>query len=173
MYAGHVGFALGASSLRRRVPLLLLLIAAELPDWLDVGVCSLDMDRGPFGLYTHGLPVIGALALTLAFVYVATKRDYFGAFVVALTVASHYGLDFLTGIKPTWLGGPVVGLELYNRPFVEVTLEVITIVVGWWLYRRTFPEERRSTWPMYAILISLLVLQAVGRRRFILMLEGR
>ena len=38
MYAGHLGFALGAYSFRRTIPLWLILIAAQLPDWLDAGM---------------------------------------------------------------------------------------------------------------------------------------
>jgi hypothetical protein len=173
MYAGHLGFALGASSVRRSIPLWLLLLAAELPDWMDVGVCSIDMDRGPFGLYTHGIPIVTALALTLAVVYALAKQDWFGGFVVAVVVASHYGLDLLTGIKPTWAGGPIIGLGLYDRAAAELTLEVVTILLGWFFYRRTFPEEQRRAWPMYAILVALLAFQAVGALAFYLNVGGQ
>jgi len=173
MYAGHLGFALGASSFRKTIPLWLLLLAAELPDWMDAGVCSLGMDRGPFALYTHGIPIVSALALTLAVVYAAFMRDAFGGFIVAVTVISHYGLDLLTGVKPTWAGGPIIGLALYDRAFIEITLELLTIGLGWALYRHGIPEERRNAWQVYAVLASLLIFQAVGAGAFYLNIGGQ
>ncbi|HXC24387.1 MAG TPA: hypothetical protein VNU46_00620, partial [Gemmatimonadaceae bacterium] len=100
MYAGHLGFALGAYSFWRRIPLWVLLIAAQFPDWLDAGACVINADRGPYGLYTHGIYVVSACALGFALLYVIVMRDGMGAFIVGITVASHYGLDYLTGTKP-------------------------------------------------------------------------
>jgi hypothetical protein len=159
VYAGHLGFALGAYSFRKTVPLWLLLIAAQLPDWMDAGMCIASLDRGPSGLYTHGFHALSTTAFGLAFLYAAIRRDLIGAGIVALTVFSHYGLDYITGQKPTWPGGPIVGLALYSRPLIDLLLESITIFIGWTLYRRTIPEEGRNDFTVYSILLALIGFQ--------------
>ena len=172
MYAGHVGLGLGAYSFRKTVPLWLLLIAAQIPDWLDAGFCIGDINRGPYGLYTHGfIPVAGAAVLAALFTY-ALVHDAKGALLVALVVASHWGLDYLTGIKPTWPGGPVVGMNLYARPVVDVILESATILIGWLLYRSTLPQSVRNNRWTYAILFTLCALQVLAGAAFALSLGG-
>ncbi len=172
MYAGHIGFGLGAYSFRKTVPLWLLLIAAQIPDWSDAGYCLADMNHGPYGLYTHGfIPVAIAAALAALFTYVLLQ-DAKGALLVALVVASHWGLDYFTGIKPTWPGGPIVGMNLYARPAVDVILESATILVGWLLYRRTLPQSVRNNRWTYAILFTLCALQVLAGAAFALNLGG-
>jgi len=172
MYAGHLGFALGTYSFRRTVPLWLLLFASELPDWFDVGLCVAHVDRGPWGLYTHGLLAVGAAAVLLAGLYAAITSDVIGGGAVALTVASHYALDYLTGVKPTWPGGPSIGLHLYQYPMVDFVLEGATILIGWWLYRRTVPAERRQTLATYGVLGGLVMFQLGAAVAFILNMGG-
>jgi hypothetical protein len=172
MYVGHLGVALAARWVRRTVPLWLLCIAAQLPDWFDVGLCLMSNDRGPAGLYTHGLHVVGGAALGLAVAYALLTRDITGGLIVGLTVASHYALDYLTGIKPTWPGGPLIGLRLYERPAIDVVLESLTILGGWTLYRRTLTPERRVLWRTYAMLFVLLAVQLVAGIALYLRLGG-
>lgn len=172
MYAGHLGFGLGAYSFRKTVPLWLLLIAAQLPDWLDAGYCIADIDRGPYGLYSHGFTPIAIAAVVTALFTYALIRDAKGALIVALVVASHWGLDYFTGIKPTWPGGPVVGMNLYARPIVDVVMESATILVGWLLYRRTLPKSVRNHGWTYATLFALCALQVLAGAAFALSLGG-
>jgi len=172
VYAGHVGFGLGAYSFRKTVPLWLLLIAAEIPDWLDAGYCLADVHRGPAGLHTHGfVPVAGAAVLAALFTYLLIQ-DAKGALLVALVVASHWGLDYLTGIKPTWPGGPAVGMNLYARPVIDLLLECATILVGWLLYRRTLPQSVRNNVWTYASLFALCALQVLAGAAFALRIGG-
>ncbi len=172
MYAGHLGFGLGAYSFRKTVPLWLLLIAAQIPDWLDAGYCFADINRGPFGLYTHGfIPIAVMAVLAASFTYVLTL-DATGALIVALIVASHWGLDYLTGIKPTWPGGPVLGLNLYARPVVDAILESAIVLIGWLLYRRALPQSVRNNVWTYATLLSLCALQVLAGVAFALNLGG-
>ncbi|HEV2643190.1 MAG TPA: hypothetical protein VGT98_10800, partial [Candidatus Elarobacter sp.] len=163
MYAGHLGFALGAYSYRRTLPLWLLLVASQIPDWLDAGACIADVDRGgPFGLYTHGWLAVGLAAIACSAIAFALTRDVAGALLVALVEASHYPLDYLTGLKPTWPGGPIIGLNLYSRPMVDLALEGAVILAGWLLYRRTLPESVRNDGMTYAVLFALLTLQIIA-----------
>lgn len=172
MYAGHIGFALGAYSFRRSLPLWLILVAAQVPDWLDAGMCVADVERGQFGLFSHGLIPVVAAAIAFAILTFAISRDPLGALLVAAVVLSHYGLDYLTGQKPTWAGGPIVGLDLYARPFIDLALESATILAGWLLYRRTLLRAVRNDGMVYAILFSLIALQVIAGVAFILNVSG-
>lgn len=172
MYAGHVGFGLGAYSFRKTLPLWLVLVAAQVPDWLDAGYCVLDTGRGPYGIYSHGFIPVGAAAIVLASIAYAMTRDLTGALVVALVVASHWPLDYLTGIKPTWPGGPILGMNLYSRPLIDFMLESATILVGWLLYRRSLPRSVRNHGWTYATLFALCTLQVLAGAAFALSLGG-
>lgn len=172
MYVGHIGAGLGAYSFRKTLPLWLLLIAAQVPDWVDAGFCIANMDRRPYGLYSHGFIPVGIAMLVFGIVAYAITRDLKGAIIVALVVASHWGLDYLTGHKPTWPGGPIVGLDLYSRPVVDVIMESATILVGWLLYRRTLPADLRNHGWTYAMLFTLCALQVLAGAAFALSLGG-
>jgi hypothetical protein len=172
VYAGHVGFGLGAYSFRKTLPLWLVLLAAQIPDWLDAGYCVAGVSRGPFGLHSHGFVPVVVSAVIAAGVAYAITRDLPGSCIVALVVASHWGLDFLTGMKPTWNGGPVMGLSLYSRPFADVIIESATILAGWLLYRRTLPRSVRNNRWTYAIVFGLCALQAAAGIAFALSLGG-
>jgi len=92
--------------------------------------------------------------------------------IVALVVVSHWALDYFTGIKPTWPGGPIVGMNLYARPLVDFALESATILAGWLLYRRTLPESARNHGWTYATLLMLWTLQVLAGAAFALSLGG-
>ncbi len=172
MYAGHIGFALGAYSFRRTIPLWLILIASQIPDWLDAGMCIADVDRGPYGLYTHGIIVVVAAGVVFTLITLAATHDVTSALIVGFVTLSHYPLDYLTGLKPTWAGGPIIGLDLYSRPFVDLALEGVTIIAGWLLYRRALPAAARDDGMTYAVLFSLLALQVLAGVAFALTLGG-
>lgn len=172
MYAGHVGFALGAYSFRRTLPLWLVIVAAQVPDWLDAGMCIADMERGPYGLYTHGLVPVAAAAIAFGIIAFAISRDVRGALLVTAVVMSHYALDYLTGQKPTWAGGPIIGLDLYARPVADLIMESATILLGWLMYRQTLPRPVRNDGMVYAILFSLIALQVITGLAFVLNATG-
>lgn len=172
MYAGHIGVGLGAYSFKKTVPLWLLLIAAQVPDWLDAGFCLANADRGPYGLYSHGFIPVGVAMLAFGIVAYAITRNLTSAMIVALVVGSHWALDYPTGVKPTWPGGPVVGLDLYSKPFIDVIMESATILVGWLLYRRTLPAGLRNNGWTYAMLFTLCALQVLAGAAFALSLGG-
>lgn len=158
MYIGHVGVALAAKRLRPSIGLLVLLVATYAPDWIDAGLCAGGI-YNPDGLLSHSIPVIGALSLLGFTFYGARTRDWTAAALVAAVIISHMLLDWITGYKPTWPGGPMIGLELYRRPIVDFFLEGALIAVGAVLYGRTLPPRRRP-WLDVAIMAgALLALQ--------------
>ena len=160
MYLGHVGVALGAKGLRRDTALLVLLVATYAPDWVDSGLC-LAGAYDPRGMLSHSLPavaVIGAIVLTT---YRVKRLDMVSGLIVAGVVVSHMLLDWITGYKPTWPGGPMIGFRLYGHPIADLVLESAVIVIGVSLYRRSLPARARP-WIDVATMIGVLVLmQAV------------
>lgn len=138
MRVGHAGVALGAQRVCPRLPLWLLLCAAYGPDIIEV-------TARPFGfrdtLWSHSLVSLGICATLLAGVYAVVRRDPRGAAILWLTYVLHWPADFITGIKPTWPGGPEVGLLFYKRHEALVwIIDLATLGAGWWFYR-----ARRAT----------------------------
>jgi len=171
MYVGHMGVALGAHGLRKGIPLWFLIIASQLPDWADAGFCLAGIRPSVPGILSHSIPAVTVLALIAAITYAAALRDPAGMLLVAAVVMSHAAGDYLTGIKPTWSGGPMIGLMLYRRPVLDFVIEAGVIFLGWLLYRRSLDSERRRTEPVYTLLAVLLVVQA-GADVFLSLAKG-
>ncbi len=168
MYGGHVGIALAGKGFRRTIPLWLLLIATQLPDWTDVAVCASGISSGPSEMLSHSLPAITVLAAVLSLLYYMARRDIGSSALVAGIVVSHALADYLTGLKPTWPGGPNIGLGLYQQPAADFVVEAGVILIGWVIYRRSLPEDRRSSGAVMLILVSVLLLQLAASMSFAL-----
>jgi hypothetical protein len=158
MYIGHVGAALAAKRARRSIGLLVLLIATYTPDWVDTGLC-LALRYNPDGMLSHSIPAILLFALVGFVVFGAITRDWTGALIVAAVIISHYFLDLVTGTKPTWPGGPMIGLRLYDRPVVDFIVEGLAILVGALLYGKTLPPRERPWADLGLMAGALLALQ--------------
>ena len=65
----------------------------------------------------------------------------------------------------------MVGLMLYRRPVIDFIVEAGVIGIGWVLYRRSLPVERRSREPVFTLLGVLLVIQ-VGADVFLSFAKG-
>jgi hypothetical protein len=158
MYIGHVGAALAAKRVRASVGLLVLLIATYAPDWIDTGMCVAGAFN-PSEMYSHSIPAVLVLALAAFALYGAITRDWTGAFLVAGVVLSHMLLDWITGYKPTWPGGPMFGLRLYDRPIADFIAEGLTILVGTVFYARMSPR-RQWRWADFSLMLgALLIMQ--------------
>ena len=168
MYGGHVGIALAGKGYRRTIPLWLLIFASQLPDWTDAAVCASGVSSPPVGMLSHSIPAVAVLAAALSLLYYAARRDTKASALVALIVVSHLLADYLTGRKPTWPGGPVIGLQLYHQPAIDFIVESVVILAGWTIYRRSLPAERRHSNRVMLILIVVLVLQAAASLSFAL-----
>jgi hypothetical protein len=154
---GHVGIAFGARALRRDVPLVLLMVAAFLPDVGD-GVLRLVAICNPYGTYTHSVPASALLAAATAALALAWSRSRALALVAGGLVLTHLPVDLITGQKALWPGGPVAGLYLYRFPVWDFIIELPVVVLGWWMLRRA---GGAPTWAMSVLtLASLLAVQA-------------
>ena len=127
MYGGHLGVALAGKGFRKTIPLWVLIVATQLPDWTDAAVCSAGVSSPPSEMLSHSIPAIAVLAAVIAALYYAAQRDAVSSMIVATMVVSHMLVDFLTGLKPTWPGGPRIGLQLYQRPVIDFALELSLI----------------------------------------------
>jgi hypothetical protein len=158
MYIGHVGVALGAMRVRRSIALLLLLLATYTPDWVDTGLCVAGI-YNPQGMLSHSIPAVLLFMLVGFTAYAAETRDWTGGLVIAAVIMSHMLLDWITGYKPTWPGGPMIGLRLYDHPIADFVVEGIVIAAGALLYGRTLPPRRRPWLDISIMLGALLALQ--------------
>jgi len=158
MYIGHVGAALAAKRLRAGIGLFVLLLATYAPDWVDGGLCLAGFSN-PVGMLSHSVPAVLLLALAGFILYALKTRDYSAALIVAGLILSHMVLDWITGYKPTWPGGPMIGLRLYGQPVADFIVEGLVIVAGVVLYGRTLPPRRRPWIDVSIMLGALLVLQ--------------
>ena len=158
MYIGHVGAALGAKRVRTSIGLLVLLIATYTPDWVDTGLC-LAGAYNPEGMLSHSIPAIALFSAIGFALYAAATRDWRAALVVAAVIVSHMFLDWVTGYKPTWPGGPMIGLRFYDRPIADFIAEATVIVIGALLYARTLPPRKRPWIDVSVMLGALLLVQ--------------
>ena len=156
MDVGHVGAALGAKRLVPTASLGALLVASYLPDWADAALCATGSYHDT-QIYSHSVPAIAVLAVAAGGIQLTRGRGRKTALVVAALVVSHILLDYLTGTKPTWPGGPMIGLALYSKPVIDFLIEAAVIVFGWLLYRSTLPRTL-PRWNDSHVMLGLLIL---------------
>ena len=162
MLTGHIAVAMGAHGLRRAIPLWLLVIASQLPDWADAVACSTGLRSSVTGMYSHSIPATAALALIAGLLAAAHTRDALSGVLTAAVVCAHTIGDYVTGIKPTWPGGPLVGAQLYTRPGLDFLFEVGVLAMCFLLYRLSFPVERRRSGKILLLPLVLILIQAAA-----------
>ncbi len=162
MLTGHVAIAMGAHGLRSSIPLWLLVLASQLPDWADAAFCTAGVRSAVPGAYSHGFVPIGVLAATAGIAWFVKSRSAAGSLIVAAVVITHALGDFVTGMKPTWPGGPMIGFQLYSKPMLDFLFESAVIAAGWLIYRRSFPSERRHSRYVLLLILTLLLIQGAA-----------
>lgn len=159
MYLGHVGIALAAKGMRPGIALLALLLATYAPDWVDAGLCVMGA-YDPRGMFSHSFPAVALLGTVGGVAYGLHARDTVGGLIVGAVIVSHALLDLITGYKPTWPGGPMIGLGLYRQPLADLVVESVVIAIGAVLYPRTLPPRSRPWIDVAMMLGALLAMQA-------------
>jgi hypothetical protein len=117
-------------------------------------------------MLSHSIPAVAILSIVLGLMYFTGKRDLTSSAIVAAIVASHMVADYATGLKPTWAGGPKIGLQLYRQPAIDFVVEAAVIMTGWLIYRRSLSIEQRRASPVNVLLVSLLLLQLAASVSF-------
>jgi hypothetical protein len=150
MFIGHyaVGFAAKRAAPKTSLGLLIgstVLLDLLWPIFLLLGWEEVRVVRGatPFlNLDFVSYPISHSLATTIGWavlaggLYWTVTRNRAGAIWIAIGVASHWVLDFISH-RPDlalWPGGPKVGLGLWNSTFQTVAVEEAMLAVGLWIY---------------------------------------
>jgi hypothetical protein len=182
MFLGHFAVAYAAKRAAPRTSLGTLFVAVQWADLLwpalvllgveHVAIVPGDTAATPLEFvsypYSHSLIALLGWALVLGGLYYGLRRDRAGAWVVALGVLSHWVLDVIVhrADMPVLLGGPKVGLGLWNAPVVEMVLELAMFAVGLALYltttRATDRTGRYATWALAAVLLAAYLSSALG-----------
>ena len=134
----------------------MLVPIAFAPDWIEWIADALGHhDRA----ISHSLVSVGIGASLTALIYWLTTRQRADAAIVWLTYVSHWPADFITGLKPTWPGGPMVGLLLYTHPVWDALLECALVVACWLAYRRTLAARTQRRAILLLIPLGLIGMQ--------------
>jgi hypothetical protein len=172
MYAGHIGIALGAKGSRPALPLIALILAAQGPDWVDTILTGMRFAQHRSEMWSHSIPsalLIAALLATASFIVWRSPT----ALVLPAVYLLHLPADYLTGMKPLAPGAPSIGLRLYDHPPIDFVLEAVVITVGWRLWKRSLPDDRRDRPAAWLLLVGLLFVQAAADVAFGIRAAGR
>lgn len=134
----------------------LLVPVAFAPDWIEWFADPLGHRNREI---SHSIVSVAIGATLVALAYFVATRQRKDAGVVWLTYASHWPADYITGLKPTWPGGPTVGLYLYARPIPEFFLEAAVVTVCWFVYRRSLPIAARNRAVGLLVPVGLIAMQ--------------
>jgi hypothetical protein len=163
MFIGHVAIALAAKRVRQSVPLAALLAATFGPDVIEITLLVLERWRNlPTSLGSHSIPAVVLGAAVVGGAYWHWWKDWRGGAVLSGVYASHWVADLLTGgAKPTWLGGPRLGLSLYDHPTIDFVIES-GLLLGAWLLLWPARERRFRLRAVQMVApIALVLLQLV------------
>jgi membrane-bound metal-dependent hydrolase YbcI (DUF457 family) len=156
VYAGHAALALLAKAKRPRIAIALLVPIAFAPDLIEWIAAALGHHNREI---SHSIVSVGLGASVVALAYWLVTRVVADAAVVWLLYVSHWPADYITGLKPTWPGGPMVGLLLYTRPVLDALLESALVVVCWFVYRESLPAPARRRVMLALMPLGLIAMQ--------------
>lgn len=178
MFVGHYAAAMAAKAIEPKAPMWTLVAASQLVDigwsvFIIAGIERASVDHSLPGSalvlehmsWTHSLPMAIAWSIGAAILAKLLLRlPVWASAVVGLTVLSHWALDWLVH-RPDlelWIGGPRVGLALWNYPVPEQALEIglIALCGGAWIASRK--TLGRMAWPAIAFMGFLVTLQVVA-----------
>jgi hypothetical protein len=125
---------------------------------VDTGLC-LAGSFTPTEMLSHSIPAVALFAVIGFIAYGLWSRDWAAAALLGAVIISHMFLDWITGDKPTWPGGPMIGLKLYEDPIADFFAEGIVIAIGGLLYARTLPPRRRAWIDVSLMVGALLTMQ--------------
>ena len=134
----------------------LLVPVAFAPDWIEWFFDAVGHRNREI---SHSLVSVGIGATLVALVYLLATRQRADAAAVWLTYVSHWPADYITGLKPTWPGGPTVGLYLVRAPDCRFFVEAVVVIVCWFAYRRSLPVAARHRAVGLLIPVGLIAMQ--------------
>ena len=175
MFIGHFAVAFGAKRYAPQVSLGVLFLACQLADliWPNLvllGIETVEIEPGitvmtPLNFlhypWSHSLLAMLLWSAFFAAIYALLRRSGAGAaIVIALVAISHWVLDVLThrpDMPITLSDATRVGAGLWNLPLLAVTLELLLLAAGVWLYLQTTRAlNRRGSIGLWALIAFLL-----------------
>jgi hypothetical protein len=163
VFIGHTAIALAAKRARPSVPLAVLAAATYGPDVIEITLLLLwrwARLQAAFG--SHSIPSVSLGAAVVAAAYWMWRRDAPGAAMLAAVYASHWAADLFTGTaKPTWGGGPMLGLSLYDHPILDFAVESGLLIAAWLFFWPARDRRRRSRAVHMAGPVVLVLVQLV------------
>jgi hypothetical protein len=158
VYVGHAAIATLLKGKRPSVPIAVLVPIAFAPDWID---SFSHVVHHPDTFISHSLVSVVIGATICGLLYGLWSRSIGDGLVVWLAYASHWPADLITGVKPTWWNGPMIGLGLYAHPVWDFVIESLIVLVCWLVYRRSLPPQSRQRSIGLLIPLGLIGLQVV------------
>ncbi|MCB9170545.1 MAG: hypothetical protein H6597_01565 [Flavobacteriales bacterium] len=183
MFIGHFALGMAAKRLVPRVSLGVLFIAAQFLDLLwpvllltgveqarivpgITALTPLDFTHYPI---SHSLVMATVWGVLVGVVAYLVRRNGRVALVLGALVLSHWVLDLLVHrpdlpISP--LGGPKVGLGLWNMPVAALVLELGLFAWGVWVYVRCTTARdkvgRIGFWALVAFFLVVHLMNVLG-----------
>jgi hypothetical protein len=177
MFVGHLAAALGAKRLAPRAPLGTLIAASYgldllWPVLLTAGVERVRIDPGntaftPLAFdhypWSHSFVMAAVWAAAAGLLVSRRPSGTRAGIVVAVTVLSHWVLDFVTHRPdlPVWPGGPLLGLGLWNSVVGTLLIEGVFLAAALWWYIRGAPARnntgRLALWSLVALAVVIWI----------------
>jgi len=111
----------------------------------------------PYGLYSHTIFSVLLQAAILGGAAFLFFDSLAMGVLFASAVVLHLAADFFTGLKLMVPGGEFVGLNLYDRPWWDLALEVPLVVLGWLAARRVSERSWMTSRWLLALVLGLQV----------------
>jgi hypothetical protein len=172
MFVGHFAVAMAAKARTPRLSLGVLFIAGQALDliWpvlVLAGIEQVKVDHSateftPLDFVSY--PWSHSLLMTLLWSLVAfgiakfARRSVIECTMLALLVASHWILDFLTHRPdlPLWPSGPKVGIGLWNSEVGTLIVELLLFAASIAVYLRVRPStQRKRPWVFWSLICFL------------------
>lgn len=180
MFIGHFALGFAAKRAAPRTSLGTLFLAAQFVDLVWPTLLLLGIERVAIDPALSGAPLVfvhypishsllGAIswAALVGAAYFAVSRERRGAWVVALLVVSHWLLDLVVhrpDLPLLFVGGPMLGLGLWNLPVLELVLEIVLFAACFAVYLRTPAGQAAGfkPWVLAAVLLVIQLANAFG-----------
>jgi hypothetical protein len=160
MFLGHIGAGLAAKQVAPKVPVIILVLAAEVTDILCGIFMLAGIEKGSSNPalvsipWSHGLFMSVIWSILAVAAGVLIYRNYRSGVVIGLLVFGHWALDFIShpmgignhipDIPLLFEGSPKVGLGLYNSLAGILSGELGLLVLGILIYIRTVKSSERG-----------------------------
>jgi hypothetical protein len=169
MFIGHLGIAFAAKRVAPQISLGALFAATMWLDliwpffllvgWEQVEIVPGDTVMTPLRFVSY--PLSHSLLMVLGWAVLGTilcytiSRDRIGSAVIGMVVVSHWLLDVVVHRPdlPLYPAGPEVGLGLWNFPAGAISIELLLVAVGVYLYVQTTQAMNKiGRWSLIGLL---------------------